>query len=147
MTPKVKITTSERNGRLCASSGSAWEATIGYSRAVRMKDAIHVTGTVGVEADGSYSPTLEGQTRRAFEIILAALEALGGRASDVVRTRIFVTDVKKWREVGAVHGELFGEIRPALTMVQVSALIDDEAQVEIEVDAVIHPNDGADRLG
>jgi enamine deaminase RidA (YjgF/YER057c/UK114 family) len=138
MTSKVKITTSERNNRLCASSGSAWEATIGYSRAIRVKDAIFVTGTVGVEADGRYSPTLEGQTRRAFEIIFAALEALGGKAADVVRTRIFVTDIQKWREVGAVHGELFGEIRPALTMVQVSGLIDAEAQIEIEVDALLH---------
>ncbi|APW58995.1 RidA family protein [Paludisphaera borealis] len=138
MTPKVKITTSERNERLCASSGSAWEATIGYSRAIRVKDAIFVTGTVGVEADGHYSPTLEGQTRRAFEIIFAALEALDGKAADVVRTRIFVTDIKKWKEVGAVHGELFGEIRPALTMVQVSGLIDADAQIEIEVDALIH---------
>jgi enamine deaminase RidA (YjgF/YER057c/UK114 family) len=138
MTPKVKITTSERNDRLCASSGSAWEATIGYSRAVRARDAIYVTGTVGVEADGTYAPTLEGQTRRAFEIILTAVEALGGKPTDVVRTRVFLTDIKKWKEVGAVHGALFSEIRPAMTMVQVAALIDADAQVEIEADAVIH---------
>lgn len=145
MTPKVKITTTEHNQRLCASSGSAWEAKIGYSRAVRVRDAIHVTGTVGVEADGGYAPSLEAQTRRAFEIILAALEALGGKAADVVRTRIYLVDISKWQEVGAVHGELFGEIRPALTMVQVSGLIDAEAQVEIEVEAVVH-DDVVDRL-
>ena len=144
MTHKVKITTTEHNERLCASTGSAWEAKLGYSRAVRVRDAIHVTGTVGVEGDGSFSPTLEGQTRRAYEIILAALEALGGKATDIVRSRIFVTDITKWEEIGAVHGELFSEIRPALTMVQVSGLIDADAQVEIEVDAVVH--DVVDRL-
>lgn len=137
MTSKVKITTTQQNGRTLASSGSSWEGVIGYSRAVRVRDQIHVTGTVGVEADGKYSPSLAAQTRRAFAIITAALEALGGKPADVVRTRIYVTDVSKWKEVGEVHGELFGEIRPALTMVQVAALIDAEAQVEIEVEAVV----------
>ncbi len=144
MTPKVKITVTEHDDRLRASSGSTWESKIGYSRAVRVRDVIHVTGTVGVEADGGYSPTLEGQSRRAFEIIFAALEALGGKASDVVRTRVYATDVTKWQEVGAVHGELFGDVRPAMTMVQVSRLIDAEAQVEIEAEAVAH--DVVDRL-
>lgn len=143
MTPKVKITVTEHEGRLRASSGSAWEAKIGYSRAVRVRDAIHVTGTVGVEDDGGYAPTLEGQARRAFEIIFAALEALGGKPADVVRTRVYVTDITQWQEVGAVHGELFGEIRPALTMVEVSRLIDAAAQVEIEVEAVVR--DAVDR--
>jgi len=137
MTSKVKITTSQQNGRTHASSGSSWEGTIGYSRAVRVRDQIHVTGTVGVEADGKYSPSLAAQARRAFTIINAALEALGGKPADVVRTRIYLTDISKWKEVGEVHGELFGEIRPALTMVQVAALIDAEAQVEIEVEAIV----------
>ena len=137
MTSKVKITTTEHNGRVHASSGSPWEGTIGYSRAVRVKDQIFVTGSVGVEADGTYAPTLGGQARRAFQIITAALEALGGKPADVVRSRIYVTDISKWKEVGEVHGELFGDIRPALTMVQVSALIDEQALVEIEVDAIV----------
>ncbi|WP_337174901.1 Rid family hydrolase [Paludisphaera sp.] len=137
MTPNVKITTTPHNGRTLASSGSTWEGAVGYSRAVRVGEQIHVTGTVGVEEDGGYAPTLAGQSRRAFAIIAAALEALGGKLSDVVRTRIYVTDITRWREVGEVHGELFGEVRPALTMVQVSALIDAGATVEIEVDAVI----------
>lgn len=141
MTSKVKITTTQHEGRTLASSGSPWEGTIGYSRAVRVRDQIHVTGTVGVEADGKYAPSLAGQARRAFTIISAALEALGGKLSDVVRTRIYVTDISKWKEVGEVHGELFGEIRPALTMVQVSALIDAEAVVEIEVEAILHDED------
>lgn len=141
MTSKVKITTTQHEGRTLASSGSPWEGTIGYSRAVRVRDQIHITGTVGVEADGKYAPTLAGQSRRAFTIIAAALEALGGKLSDVVRTRIYVTDISQWKEVGQVHGELFGEIRPALTMVQVSALIDAEALVEIEVEAVLQDED------
>ena len=139
MTPKVKITTTEHNQRLCASSGSAWEAKIGYSRAVRVRDAIHVTGTVGVEADGGYAPSLEGQARRAFEITLAALEALGGKAADVVRTRIYLVDISKWQEAGEAHGEVFGQIRPATTMVEVARLIDDAALIEIEADAVVQP--------
>lgn len=141
MTPKVKITTTQQHGRTLASSGSPWEATIGYSRAVRVRDQIHVTGTVGVEADGTYAESLADQTRRACEIIFAALEALGGKPADVVRTRVYVTDVSKWKEVGQIHGELFGEIRPALTMVQVAALIDADAQVEIEVEAVVQDED------
>ena len=137
MTPKVKITTTQQNGRTHASSGSPWEGTIGYSRALRVRDQIFVTGTVGVEADGSYAPSLAAQSRRAFTIITAALEALGGKPADVVRTRVYVTDISKWKEVGEVHGELFGETRPAMTMVQVAALIDAKALVEIEVDAIV----------
>jgi enamine deaminase RidA (YjgF/YER057c/UK114 family) len=138
MTPNVKITVAERNGRNCASTGSAWETAIGYSRAVRAGDFIYVTGTVGIEADGRYAPTIKGQTRRALEIIIASIEALGGKASDVVRTRIFVTDIEKWKEVGEVHGEFFDQVRPALTMVQISRLIDTAAMVEIEADARVH---------
>jgi enamine deaminase RidA (YjgF/YER057c/UK114 family) len=138
MTPNVKITVTERNGRNCVSTGSPWELAIGYSRAVRAGDFIFVTGTVGVEADGRYAPTIKGQTRRALEIIIASIEALGGKASDVVRTRIFVTDIEQWKEVGAVHGEFFDQVRPALTMVQISRLIDTAAMVEIEADALVH---------
>jgi enamine deaminase RidA (YjgF/YER057c/UK114 family) len=137
MTPNVKITVSERNGRQCASTGSVWETAIGYSRAIRAGESISVTGTVGVEADGRFAPTIKGQTRRSLEIIVAAIEALGGKASDVVRTRIFVTDIRKWKEVGEVHGEFFDQIRPALTMVEVARLIDDAALIEIEADAIV----------
>jgi enamine deaminase RidA (YjgF/YER057c/UK114 family) len=139
MTPTVKVTVSERGGRRYASTGSAWEPVIGYSRAVRAGDLIAVTGTVGVESDGSFGPDMKAQTRRALEIVLAAVEALGGKASDVVRTRMFVTDIARWKEVGEVHGEVFGQIRPATTMVQVAKLIDDAAFIEIEVDAVVLP--------
>lgn len=137
MTPNVKVTVTERSGRRYASTGSSWEPVIGYSRAVRAGDVIAVTGTVGVEADGTFSPTLKEQTRRALEIILAAVEALGGKASDVIRTRMFVTDIGQWQEVGEVHGEVFGQIRPATTMVEVARLIDSAALIEIEADAVV----------
>jgi enamine deaminase RidA (YjgF/YER057c/UK114 family) len=137
MTPTVKVTVTERGGRRYASTGSAWEPVIGYSRAVRAGDYIAVTGTVGVEADGSFGPDMKSQARRALEIALAAVEALGGKASDVIRTRMFVTDIARWKEVGEVHGEIFGQIRPATTIVQVARLIDDAAFIEIEVDAMV----------
>jgi enamine deaminase RidA (YjgF/YER057c/UK114 family) len=137
MTPKVHVTVTERAGRRFASTGSAWEPVVGYSRAVRAGDLIAVTGTVGIEADGTFGPSLEAQTRRSLDIILAAIDALGGKATDVIRTRIYVTDISKWQEVGKVHGEVFGQIRPATTMVEVARLIDDAALIEIEADAVV----------
>jgi enamine deaminase RidA (YjgF/YER057c/UK114 family) len=145
MTPHVKLTVTERNGRKCVSTGSPWEPVVGYSRAVREGDFIFVTGTLGLEADGRLGPNLTTQTRRALEIIIAAIEALGGKASDVVRTRIYVTDISKWREAGEIHREFFEPIRPATTMVQVAKLIDDAALVEIEADAVIH-HEGHERM-
>jgi enamine deaminase RidA (YjgF/YER057c/UK114 family) len=138
MTPHVKLTVTERNGRKCVSTGSPWEPIVGYSRAVREGNFIFVTGTVGVEPDGQFAPSLKEQTRRSLAIIIAAIEALGGKTSDVVRTRIYVTDISKWREAAEVHSEHFEPIRPATTMVQVAKLIDDAALVEIEADAVIH---------
>jgi enamine deaminase RidA (YjgF/YER057c/UK114 family) len=138
MSPAVKVTVTERDGRRYASTGSAWEPVIGYSRAVRAGDSIFVTGTVGVEADGRFAPTMKAQARRSLAIVVAAIEALGGRVSDVVRTRIYVTDIALWEEVGGAHGEVFGQIRPATTIVQVARLIDDAALVEIEADAVVH---------
>ncbi|MDX2037439.1 MAG: RidA family protein [Isosphaeraceae bacterium] len=135
MSHDVNVTVTERNGRLLASTGSAWEPKIGYSRAVRFGSQIAVTGTVGLEADGTYKPTLAEQTRRSLTIVIAAIEALGGKASDIVRTRIYVTDISQWQELGKVHGEFFGEIRPATTMVEVAKLIDAAALVEIEADA------------
>jgi len=138
MTPNVHVTVTERGGRKYASTGSAWEPVIGYSRAVRAGDHIAVTGTVGVEADGSFAPTLKAQTRRALEIVLAAIDALGGKASDVIRTRVYLTDISQWKELGEAHGEVFGQIRPATTMVEVARLIDDAALVEVEADALVH---------
>lgn len=137
MSSNVNITTADRFGRRCASSGSKWEPKMGYSRAVRSGNLIAVTGTVGVNADGTYSPSLADQTRRSLQIIQAAVEALGGRIEQVIRTRMYVTDVSQWEEVAKVHGEVFAEIRPATTIVEVARLIDAEAKIEIEADAII----------
>jgi enamine deaminase RidA (YjgF/YER057c/UK114 family) len=133
----IHITVTERAGRMTASSGSKWEPKMGYSRAVRSGNVIAVTGTVGINADGKYSPSLADQTRRSLAIMRAAIEALGGNLEQVIRTRMFVTDVSKWEQVALVHGEVFGEIRPATSIVEVAKLIDADAQIEIEADAVI----------
>jgi enamine deaminase RidA (YjgF/YER057c/UK114 family) len=137
MANDVKITVAERAGRPTASSGSKWEPIMGYSRAVRKGKIIAVTGSVGINADGKYSPSLGDQTRRSLQIVVAAVEALGGKTSDIIRTRMFVTDVSKWEEVAKVHGEVFADIRPATSIVQVAKLIDADAQIEIEADAVL----------
>jgi enamine deaminase RidA (YjgF/YER057c/UK114 family) len=137
MTPNVNLTVIESNGRKYVSTDSPWEPIVGYSRATRDGDLIFVTGTLGLESDGRFGPTLKDQAQRALEIIVAAIEALGGKADDVVRTRIYVTDISRWREVAEVHSEYFESIRPATTMVQIAKLIDDNAMVEIEADAVV----------
>jgi enamine deaminase RidA (YjgF/YER057c/UK114 family) len=136
--PKVSITvTTASGGRSLASSGSKWEPVMGYSRAVRSGNFIAVTGTVGVNADGTYSASLEQQARRSLQIIAAAIAALGGRLEHVVRTRMFVTDVSKWEQVAKAHGEVFRDIRPATSILEVAKLIDADAQIEIEADAII----------
>jgi len=133
----IKITVAERAGRMCASSGSKWEPIMGYSRAVRSGNTIAITGSVGINADGTYDPDLGKQTARSLAIIQAAIESLGGKIEHVIRTRMYVTDVSKWEQVARVHGSVFGEIRPATTIVEVAKLIDGAAQIEIEADAVI----------
>lgn len=118
------------------SSGAIWEEQVGYSRAVRVGDHVWVSGTTGAGVGPAE------QTRSALERIGAALAEAGAELSDVVRTRIFVTDITAWPQIGAEHRRVFGEIRPAATMVQVAALIAPELCVEIEVDAVVgspHP--------
>lgn len=137
MPSDIAITVTQRHGRTCASSGSKWEPKMGYSRAVRSGNFIAVTGTVGIGADGRYSASMAEQTRRSLQIIQAAVEALGGQLHHIIRTRMFVTDVSKWEQVAQVHGELFTDIRPATTIVEVARLIDAEAQIEIEADAIV----------
>ncbi len=137
MTDEVRITVTDRAGRATVGSGAVWEPKMGYSRAVRSGNAIAVAGTVGVEADGTFTPSVAAQTRRALTIVRAAIEALGGRIEHTVRTRIFVTDISRWEEVAEAHGELFGEIRPVTTMVQIDSLVDAAALVEIEADAIV----------
>jgi len=113
------------------SSGSKWEPIIGYSRAVKVGPYIHVSGTTGPGA------TVGEQTRAALETIREALERAGAKLSDVVRTRIYTTDISQWEAIGAVHGEYFGTIRPATAMLEVSKLIDPALLVEIEADAYV----------
>src|SRR5262245_38733221 len=110
---------------------------MGYSRAVRSGNTIAVTGTVGVNADGTYSKSVGDQTARSLAIIRAAIEALGGKIEHVIRTRMFVTDVSQWEQVARVHGDVFKDIRPATSIIEVPRLIDAEAQIEIEADAII----------
>jgi enamine deaminase RidA (YjgF/YER057c/UK114 family) len=110
---------------------------MGYSRAVRSGSHIAVTGTVGINADGSYSKSLGEQTRRSLAIIEAALKALGAEMKHVIRTRMFVTDVTQWEQVAQVHGEVFTNIRPATSILEVAKLIDKDAMIEIEADAIV----------
>jgi len=133
----INISVIEANGSRRASSGSKWEPIMGYSRAVRRGNVIAVTGSVGINADGKYSTSLGDQTRRSLAIVRAAVESLGGKITDVIRTRMYVTNVSKWEEVARVHGEVFAEIRPATTIVEVAKLIDADAQIEIEADAIV----------
>jgi enamine deaminase RidA (YjgF/YER057c/UK114 family) len=117
-----------------ASSGTEWESTVGYSRAVRAGDEIHVSGTTATDEDGVIVAPGDpyAQTVRAIENIRAALAELDASLDDVVRTRIFVTDIDDWEAIGRAHGDAFDTVRPATTMVQVERLIDPEMLVEIE---------------
>jgi enamine deaminase RidA (YjgF/YER057c/UK114 family) len=125
------------------SSGSPFEATIGFSRAVRIGDRVVVSGTAPVWPDGSCDPDPAAQARRCLEIIEAALEQAGATRHDVVRTRTYLVDRHDWEAVGAVHGEVFRETRPASTMIIVSGLLDPRWKVEIEAEAVIGSGSGS----
>ena len=118
-------------------SGAPWEAAVGYSRVVVRGDTAWVSGTTStVDGVVAHPGDAAAQTRQILATIEHSLERAGFTLNDVVRTRMFVTDISRWEEVGRAHGEVFGDIRPATTMVQVAALIDPAMLVEIEADAV-----------
>lgn len=120
-------------------SGAPWETRVGYSRAVRKGPFIAVSGSAAIDENGQLvgEGDMYAQARQCLEVIGAALERVGGRLSDVVRTRIFVTDIERWDDVGRAHHETFGGVMPATSMVEVSRLIDARMLVEIEADAII----------
>ncbi|MEO6502672.1 MAG: RidA family protein [Jatrophihabitantaceae bacterium] len=125
--------------RQLVSSGATWESAVGYSRAVRVGSWVSVAGTTAARPGGGAvgGDDIAEQAREAIRRISAALVQVGASLEHVVRTRMFVTDISRWEEVGRAHGEFFGDIRPAASMLEVRALIKPELLIEIEVDAVI----------
>ena len=119
------------------STGTEWEPVVGYSRAVRVDDEVHVSGTTATDADGEVVGVGDPrtQTEQAIANVESALEEAGATLSDVVRTRLYVTDIDDWEAIGRAHGEAFGDVRPATSMVQVEQLIDPAFLVEIEATA------------
>ena len=126
--------------RIRFSSGTKWEPIVGYSRAIRVGNMVYVAGTTATDPQGNLigigDPRV--QTFQVLNNIKRALESVGAKLEDVVRTRIYVTDITKWEEIGKVHGEFFSQILPATTMVEVKSLVNPQMLVEIEVEAVVN---------
>lgn len=125
--------------RETVSSGTEWEAKVGYSRAVRVGDEVCISGTTATDDDGNVVGEDDpfAQAKQAFENVERALAEAGASLDDVIRTRMYVTDADDWEAVGDAHADVFGDVRPATTLVEVSALVDPEMLVEVEADAVL----------
>jgi enamine deaminase RidA (YjgF/YER057c/UK114 family) len=130
-------TSADGSQRQKVSSGSPYEPVIGFSRAVRVGNVVHVSGTGPVLPEGGCPDGPFAQTQRAFEIAVQALRDLGGDVEHVVRTRMFMTRAEDWEEIGRAHGTFFGEVRPAATMVVIKELLDPAWLIEVEVEAVL----------
>jgi enamine deaminase RidA (YjgF/YER057c/UK114 family) len=122
------------------SSGTQWEVILGYSRVVRLGDSVYVSGTTATDKEGNIVGVANpyAQTIQVIKNIQTALQAVGANLKDVVRTRMYVTDINNWKKVGQAHAEFFKQIRPASTLVEVSRLINPEILVEMEVDAIVN---------
>lgn len=121
------------------STGTEWESRVGYSRAVRVGPHVHVSGTTATDEDGELVGIGDAatQTEQALANVESALHRAGADLQDVVRTRVYVTDIDRWEAVGDVHGDFFGDIRPAQSLLEVSGLVDDRMLVEVEAEAYV----------